>query len=91
MKHLGIIEDDEEDLEGFTDVEDSLYVNIEKIWNDCGDEYNFIKRFSKVYTHELLHIMIKDIINEWKMYKEEEIVRILMKERFTKDEKKYYI
>ncbi len=70
---------------------EQINVNIQYIWEICkGNEDKFIKIFSKTYTHEMIHMLIGDIIEHLFEYKEEFIIRHMLKEKWDKEIKKYY-
>ena len=65
-------------------------VNIQLIWERCEDETKFIRKFSKTYTHEILHLLIDSILQELFEFGEEKVIRKMLKEEWNKELKKYY-
>ena len=84
----------EDNLYGFCETE-NIYVNIEKLWDESkirdpiNTEKKFIKEFSNTYTHELLHLIIKDILTSYD-YGEEKVIYRLLNEKWTKSVDNYY-
>ena len=102
-KKLHIIPD-EEYLDGFCEMSEdrasySVCVNIEKLWNYAVKHSKrpvdyFIRAFSKTYTHELIHILIRQSLpthtfSENSLF-EEKTVYSMLGERWNKKLKKYY-
>ena len=67
-----------------------IAVNIQLLWETYEDEDKFIKNFAKTYTHELLHQLIDDILQEVRYFKEEEIIRKMLKEPWNEAVRKLY-
>lgn len=62
-------------------------VNIELLWKHAKKDTKFIPLFSEYYTHEFLHIYLRDIGNP---IGEERVIRRLLGQSFSKDEQRYY-
>lgn len=92
MKQLQIIKTSQP-VEGLTNENGDVAINIELGWEYHPTEDKFIKWFSNVLNHELLHRHIQQIngSDDKYFYGEEKIVRLLNKESFTKREKIMYL
>lgn len=50
---------------GYCNEEDGeIGINLTSIWTSCSDEQNFMKKFGKVFVHELIHREIQHILGE---------------------------
>ncbi|HEY9705831.1 MAG TPA: hypothetical protein V6C58_25575 [Allocoleopsis sp.] len=92
MKKLQILKNTKEldytHLAGIA-VKDKGYVgvNIELLWKYTRNENKFLSLFSEYYTHEWLHLYLKNIGTP---FGEEVVIRKLLNQRFSKAEKDYY-
>lgn len=80
-------------LYGYTETyTGSILINIQYIWNKYKDTEKFIKVFTKVYDHEVIHLLIYDAIGKKKRtdYGEEYVVRKLLSEPFSNKSQDYY-
>lgn len=89
MKKTKIIKGEETNWYGYT-IDGDIYVNIQLLWEDYPREDWFIKEFGDTYTHELLHKLIDEYCVEIRLFKEEEIVRKMLGERWNKEIQKQY-
>lgn len=76
-------------LYGYT-INGEIGVNIQKLWNELKDEDKFIEEFSKTYTHEKLHVLIDEILNDLRIRKEEYIIRSALNEDVSDEVLRYY-
>ena len=68
-----------------------IEVNIEFIWKLCKkDENKFIKLFSLTYTHEYIHTIVSDIVQELYTCGEEKFIRKILGEEWNKEMETYY-
>ncbi|MBI5003236.1 hypothetical protein HZC31_07670 [Candidatus Woesearchaeota archaeon] len=68
-----------------------IEVNIEFIWKLCKkDENKFIKLFSLTYTHEYIHTIVSDIVEELYTCGEEKFIRKILGEEWNKEMETYY-
>lgn len=67
-----------------------IEINIEYIWCITKNENMFIDEFSKTYAHELIHLLITNIMHELFEVGEEKVIRNLLHEGWDKELKKYY-
>lgn len=80
-----------ETLFGFTDYyKAELNINIQYIWEETRNPDRFIQLFSTTYAHELLHLMIEEILDELMEYGSEKSIRAMLGEKWTKQIAKYY-
>ena len=89
MKHTRIYKGEEAEWYGFN-LYGMIAVNIELLWKEAKNEDKFIKDFAKTYTHELLHQLFDDIATEIRIYREEEIIRKILKEPWNKQVREEY-
>ncbi len=68
-----------------------IEVNIEFIWKLCKkDEEKFIRIFSLTYTHEYIHTIVSDIVEELYTCGEEKFIRKILGEEWNKEMETYY-
>ena len=68
-----------------------IEVNIEFIWKLCKkDENKFIQLFSLTYTHEYIHTIVSDIVQELYTCGEEKFIRMMLGEEWNKEMETYY-
>ena len=65
----------------------TIGINIERIWLETRGEAKFIKEFAKTYAHELLHIVIEATLGNKKrqVTGEEKVIRKLCSEPWNKE------
>lgn len=80
---------EENEWEGFNE-NGLIAVNIQLLWENYEDEDKFIKNFAKTYIHELLHDLLDEITFKLREYKEEEIIRKILKEPWNKQVRELY-
>ena len=67
-----------------------IAVNIQLIWEVSKEEDEFIELFSRIYSHEMLHNVVKEIISEVYECGEERAIRTLLGGEWSKDLSKFY-
>lgn len=67
----------------------TIYLDLDKRRKDWQDE--FIKMFSDVHTHELLHLIIDEFAFEIREITEEKIIRKALGQEWNKKIKKLYL
>ncbi|MBS3127992.1 hypothetical protein J4410_02515 [Candidatus Woesearchaeota archaeon] len=65
-------------------------VNVEYIWSIGKDEDEFITLFAQTHCHEIIHILIEDILLELFQCEEERLIREMLSEEWDKRLSKYY-
>jgi len=92
-------DEEEKELEGFCVANPgyTIGINIHRIWNDIKKDKRikhkedvFMKRFAQTTTHEFLHRECEEIKTELFLFKEEEIIRSMLGESWTKNEREEY-
>lgn len=78
----------EKDLLGKTQVE--VAINIQLIWEITKNEKKFIKLFSRIYIHEILHSLIQDILRELNQCGEEVTIRTLLGGEWSEELSRFY-
>ena len=72
------------------EIHNLIEINIEYIWCITKDEDKFIDEFAKTYAHELIHLLLANIMHELFEVGEEKAIRKLLHEEWDKELKKYY-
>ena len=68
-----------------------IEVNVEFIWKLCKkDEDKFIRIFGLTYTHEYIHTIVSDILEELYTCGEEKFIRKILGEEWNKEMETYY-
>ncbi|MBI2136276.1 hypothetical protein HYU06_04335 [Candidatus Woesearchaeota archaeon] len=67
-----------------------IEINIEYIWRISNDEDKFIDEFSKTYAHELIHLLMANIMHDIFEIGEEKVIRKLLHEEWDKELETYY-
>lgn len=68
-----------------------IEVNVEFIWKLCkGNEDRFIKLFSLTYSHEYIHTIVSEIVEELYTCGEEKFIRKMLGEEWNKEMETYY-
>lgn len=68
-----------------------IEVNIEFIWKLAQkNEDKFIRLFSLTYTHEYIHTIVSDIVQELYTCGEEKFIRKILGEEWNREMEKYY-
>ncbi|MEK6867653.1 MAG: hypothetical protein AABX98_02405 [Nanoarchaeota archaeon] len=68
-----------------------IEINIEFIWKLAKkDEDKFLRLFSLTYTHEYIHTIVSDIVQELYTCGEEKFIRKILGEEWNKEMEKYY-
>lgn len=70
-------------IEGVAFVNGERWINVEYIWKDCKDEDEFIKRFSKAYLHETIHLMLLNVPDRYAIGEEKIIRKYIDGEKWT--------
>lgn len=63
---------------GFT-LGNTIHVNIQRLWEEEKNEDSFISRFSELYVHELLHVIL-GTIGRKNMMGEEKVIHLMLEE-----------
>lgn len=66
---------------GFS-TENTIHVNIERIWKETKSSGNFTREFARTYDHELMHILLNPELKRKRVKErtEERIIRNLLRE-----------
>ncbi|MBI5073530.1 hypothetical protein HZA99_06960 [Candidatus Woesearchaeota archaeon] len=68
-----------------------IEINIEFIWKLCKrNEDKFIRIFGLTYTHEYVHTIVSDIVEDLYTCGEEKFIRKMLGEEWNKEMEKYY-
>ena len=68
-----------------------IEINVEFIWKLCRkDEEKFIRFFAVTYTHEYVHTIVSDILEDLYTCGEEKFIRKILGEEWNKEMEKYY-
>lgn len=67
-----------------------IEINIEYIWCITKDDDKFIDEFSKTYAHELIHLLMANIMHDLFEVGEEKAIRSLLHEEWDNELKEYY-
>lgn len=77
MKQVKYVLDDE-GLYGFVKFgEPTIHINLERIWWETREWESFVQLYSETVLHEHLHVLIDEIVSDWKYDKEEELIRAI--------------
>ena len=79
-------------IEGGTLYDGTIMINIELLWDYTNNEMKFIKEFSNVLIHEMIHNCCREVIPNAKRYPfgEEKAIRLMLCQAFTDREKRFY-
>lgn len=84
-RKLRIIRDEDY---GFT-LGNTIHINIERLWKENPAFLAFVREFSRTHTHELLHVLFKNIRPK-RLIGEEQVVHLLCEEPWDKTTQNFY-